>query len=98
MNYADRIRAKITADLAPVRLDLIDQSDRHAGHAGHAGGGETHFDLTVVSAAFEGVGRLARQRRILDLLAEELREQVHALSIRALTPAEDAAAPRPTGR
>lgn len=95
MSYADRIRRKLTDGLAPVRLELIDQSHRHAGHAGAqaAGpGGETHFDLVVVSAAFAGLSRVARQRRIHALVAEELAERVHALSIRALTPDEDAGA------
>lgn len=98
MSYADRIRRKLTDGLAPVRLDLVDQSHRHAGHAGareagaHPEGlaGETHFDLVVVSAAFAGLSRVARQRRVHELVADELAERVHALSIRALTPEEDA--------
>lgn len=89
MTYADRIRRKMTDGLAPVRLDLVDQSHRHAGHAGAAPGGETHFDLVVVSAAFAGLSRVARQRRVHELLADELSERVHALSIRAMTPDED---------
>lgn len=89
MSYADRIRRKVTDGLAPVRLDLVDQSHRHAGHAGAAPGGETHFDLVVVSAAFAGLSRVARQRRVYELLADELGERVHALSIRAVTPEED---------
>lgn len=89
MSYADRIRRKITDGLAPVRLELVDQSHRHAGHAGAAPGGETHFELVVVTAAFAGLSRVARQRRVHELLAEELSERVHALSIRAMTPDED---------
>lgn len=94
MSYAERIRRKITKGLAPVRLELVDQSHRHAGHAGAATagpGGETHFDLVVVSAAFVGLSRVARQRRVHELVVTELAERVHALSIRALTPEEDAA-------
>ncbi|MBF0664974.1 MAG: BolA family transcriptional regulator [Brevundimonas sp.] len=87
------IRKKLTAALAPVRLEVEDDSGRHAGHHheggvdGHAGG-ESHFNVTVVSAAFEGQGRLQRQRTVNGLLREELEGPVHALSIRALTPAE----------
>lgn len=90
---ARKIREKLTAGLAPVRLELEDDSARHAGHHHEGGidaraGGESHFNLTVVSAAFEGQGRVQRQRAVNALLREELAGPVHALSIRALTPEE----------
>ena len=93
---ATEIRRKLTEALAPERLEIEDDSWRHAGHHHEGGmdarpGGESHFNLTVVSAAFEGQGRLARQRAVLGTLAEEMAGSVHALSIRALTPAEAAA-------
>ncbi len=91
MDYRTRIETKLTAGLEPVRLAVKDVSHRHAGHAGHDPRGESHFDVTVVSARFEGVGRVARQRLVYDLLADELKERVHALQLRTLTPAEDAA-------
>jgi BolA protein len=50
---------------------------------------ESHFRLTVESAAFLGLDRLARQRLVMRIVAEELAGPVHALSIRALTPGED---------
>ena len=88
--YANRIRAKITAQLAPTRLEIEDDSARHRGHAGaHPdGGGETHFSVTVESAAFTGMNRLARQRLVYGLLADELRERVHALSLKLTAPGE----------
>lgn len=87
------IRNKLTHALAPTRLEIEDDSARHAGHHHEGGmdakpGGESHFNLTIVSAAFEGQSRVARQRAINALLAEQLAGPVHALSIRALTPAE----------
>lgn len=85
---AEAIRRKLEAALSPERLEIVDDSDKHAGHAGHRPGGETHFTLTVVSPAFAGVGRVERQRRINALLAEELAGPVHALSIRASAPGE----------
>lgn len=90
------IREKLTAALSPTRLEIDDDSARHAGHHHEGGmdarpGGESHFNLTVVSAAFEGQNRLARQRTINALLAAELAGPVHALSIRAQTPAEASA-------
>lgn len=91
------IREKLSAGLSPERLEIEDDSWRHAGHHHEGGmdaqpGGESHFNLTVVSTAFEGQGRLQRQRSVNDLLREELAGPVHALSIRALTPAEASAA------
>jgi len=90
---AARIRARLTEALHPVRLELDDDSWRHAGHHHEGGmdarpGGESHFNLLIVSSVFEGQGRLARQRAVNALLAEELAGPVHALSIRALTPSE----------
>ena len=90
------IRKKLTSALSPARLEIEDDSARHAGHHHEGGmdarpGGESHFNLEVVSAAFEGKGRVERQRMINGLLAEELAGPVHALSIRARTPSEEPA-------
>ena len=85
---ADLIRGKLEAALQPERLEVADDSDKHAGHAGAREGGESHFTVTVVSAAFAGLGRLERQRRVNSLLAAELAGPVHALSIKALAPGE----------
>ncbi len=90
------IREKLTSALSPARLEIEDDSARHAGHHHEGGmdarpGGESHFNLEVVSAVFEGKGRVERQRMINGLLAEELAGPVHALSIRARTPSEASA-------
>ena len=92
MSVRETIEKKLTAALAPVRLDVVDDSESHRGHGGWREGGETHFDVTVVSAAFEGRSRVARQRLVLDALSEELAGPVHALSMRCETPAEAARA------
>jgi BolA protein len=89
------IREKLTAGLSPTRLEIEDDSGRHAGHHHEGGvdgraGGESHFNVTVVSPVFEGQARMQRQRAVNTLLREELAGPVHALSIRALTPAEAA--------
>jgi BolA protein len=83
-----RIVEKLTRGLSPVRLEVVDDSARHAGHAGASPAGETHFSVTVEAAAFEGLGRVARQRLVMGLLAEELSGPVHALSILAKAPGE----------
>jgi BolA protein len=88
MSVAERIRSKLTAGLNPLRLAVHDESHRHAGHVGARPEGETHFRLEIVAAAFEGESRIARQRRVYRLLAEELAGPVHALSLTTLTPDE----------
>lgn len=86
---ADRIRRKLTSALAPSRLVVLDESHRHAGHAGSRPEGETHFRVEISSTAFAGLSRVARQRLVYDVLAEELRDPVHALSLATTTPEED---------
>lgn len=85
---AQSIERKLTAALAPTRLVIEDESHRHAGHAGARPEGETHFRVEVVSAAFAGMSRVARQRKVYELLAEELRTRVHALALSTKTPDE----------
>lgn len=88
MRVTDAIHERLTRFLAPIRLDLVDESARHAGHAGARPEGESHFRLTIVSDAFAGQGRIARQRMIYEALGDLMRSDVHALAITALTPEE----------
>ena len=87
-SVAERIRSKL-ASLQPTRLVVHDDSSHHAGHAGARPGGESHFRLEIVSPAFVGENRVARQRRVYALLADELRSGLHALQLTTLTPDED---------
>ncbi|MGH7046723.1 MAG: BolA family protein [Stellaceae bacterium] len=89
MSVADTIRDKLTRRFAPQRLEIIDESHRHAGHAGARPEGETHFAVTIVSGAFSGQSRVARQRLVYQTLAEELATRVHALSLTTLAPDEE---------
>lgn len=88
MSVADSIRTKLAAAFAPKELEVMDDSARHAGHSGSRPGGETHFNVRIVSDSFEGVSRVERQRRVYAALAEELKGRVHALSLTTLTSAE----------
>ena len=88
MSVAETIRRKLTERLAPLRLDILDESHRHAGHAGARPEGETHFAVAIVSAAFVGLGRVARQRLVYQILADELATRVHALALTTLAPGE----------
>jgi BolA protein len=91
MKVAASIEAKLRAGLAPTRLTVIDESHLHQGHAGARPGGESHFRVEVVAPAFDGLSRVARQRRVYEILAGELAGPVHALSLTTRTPREDAA-------
>ena len=89
MAVAETIERKLTQALAPQRLKVVDDSEKHKGHAGYREGGETHFRVEVVSDAFAGQNRVARQRRVYEILAQELADRVHALQLTTLTPEED---------
>jgi stress-induced morphogen len=95
MAVEDSIREKLVKAFSPVSLLIENESSKHAGHAGardHSGrhSGETHFRVLVVSQSFEGQSHIERHRRINLILADELAGPVHALSIKAQTPAEAA--------
>ena len=85
---AETIEQKLTAAFAPEQLDILDQSDLHKGHDGAPDGGESHFRVRIVSTAFDGQNRVARQRAVNAALKDELAGPVHALSVQALAPGE----------
>jgi BolA family transcriptional regulator, general stress-responsive regulator len=82
------IRDKLTAAFQPERLEVVDDSARHAGHAGAREGGESHFNVVIVAETFKGQGRIQRQRAVYAALSEELAGPVHALSLKAFAPGE----------
>ncbi|MDQ2990810.1 MAG: BolA family transcriptional regulator [Pseudomonadota bacterium] len=84
---AERIRALLSAALAPTVLELTDESALHAGHAGAASGG-SHFRLKIVSAAFEGQRLVMRHRLVYDSVHDMMHTEIHALAITALAPSE----------
>lgn len=88
MSMKARIESKLIAAFAPDRLDVIDESEQHHGHAGWREGGETHFRVRLVSAAFAGQSRLARQRAVNRCLEQELADGVHALAMELRAPGE----------
>src|SRR5579871_5866024 len=88
MTVKSVIENKLAEGLRPRRLSIVDESHKHAGHAGARAGGESHFRVEVVSAAFAGLTRVARQRLVYGLLAEELKGPIHALALSTLTPEE----------
>ena len=85
---AQIIRDKLTEAFHPIRLEVVDDSARHAGHAGATEAGESHFNVVIVSAAFKGRSRIQRQRDVYTVLSEELAGPVHAFSLKAFAPGE----------
>ncbi len=92
MAVRDIMETKLREALSPTDLTIIDDSEKHRGHTGFREGGESHFRMTIVSAAFDGLSRVARQQKVYDILRDELAGPVHALSLKTLTPDEAAAA------
>ena len=83
MSTIGTMREKLAA-LAPLRLEIADDSAKHAGHAGAGGGG--HYRLTIVSPRFSGCGTMQRHRLIYEAIGPMMRGEIHALSIKALAP------------
>lgn len=82
------IRQKLESTFSPSEIEIIDDSHRHAGHA--SAGGAGHFTVRLVSPAFTGKNTIERHRMIYAALAEFMPEHIHALSIHASAPAEQA--------
>jgi len=94
LTRAERMEALLVQAFAPVMLRIVDDSAHHAGHAGAQPGGQTHYSVLLVSAAFQGVSRVARARAVHAALAEEFGPPeaggMHALSLTLRTPSEQA--------
>ena len=90
MTVAEIIRQKLEKAFQPLVLEIEDQSHKHQGHAGHRPGIETHFDVRIVSSAFEGVMRVQRNRMVTNVLKDEIGNPIHALALKTLTPEEAA--------
>jgi BolA protein len=90
MQVASAMKRKIEEALKPARLEIVDESHRHAGHAGHNPQGESHFRVEIVAEAFAGKSRVERHRMVNALLADELAGRVHALALVTMTPDEEA--------
>lgn len=81
------LRDRLQQALAPLHLEIEDESEHHRGHSGAAAGGG-HFRIVVVSAAFRDRPLIERQRAVHAALGELLRAEVHALTLSTFTPEE----------
>lgn len=80
MTVKDEIEARLTAAFAPDRLEVVNESHRHAGHAGDDGSGESHFHILIRAAAFGTMTRVARHRAVHQALGD-LNARVHAIAL-----------------
>ena len=94
MTVDQAIEKKLADRFAPAVLKVRNDSHLHSGHAGSPGTGSSHFHVHIVSDSFAGQNRIERHRAVNQALAEELAGPVHALTLRALTPEEEAARAR----
>lgn len=81
MRIEDKIRASLIAAFAPERLDVVNESHKHAGHSGDDGSGESHFRVVIRAPAFAGQSRLARHRAVHAALGPEIIGRIHALAL-----------------
>jgi BolA protein len=77
---------RLNSALAPTRVELTDDSEKHRGHGGYNPAGESHFSLNIESRAFIGKSRVEKQRMVYAALGDLMKERVHALSIKATSP------------
>ncbi|MDH5786013.1 MAG: BolA family transcriptional regulator [Chromatiales bacterium] len=78
------IRERLETALKPESIEIIDESHKHAGHA--SAGGAGHFEVRIVSAAFEAKGPVQRHRMVFEAVADLMQSEIHALTIQADTP------------
>ena len=81
MRIADLMATRLTEAFAPTLLEILDDSEKHRGHAGYQEGGESHWQIVISSAVFDGMNRLARHRAIHAALGKDIIGRIHALAI-----------------
>ncbi len=81
------MRERLNAALSPSDIEIADESHLHAGHAG-ARSGRGHYALRIRATAFNGKSPIQRHRMVYEALGEMMQTDIHALSIKALTPNE----------
>lgn len=84
---AERIKQLLTDALHPESIEVADDSQQHAGHGGYDAEG-SHFSVTIVSSRFANEDKLSRHRMVYAALGDMMHQEIHALSISALSPDE----------
>ena len=81
MSVTEDIKTRLEATFTPSALEVVDDSESHRGHAGYQDGGESHFNVRIRSAAFEGQSRIQRHRAVHAAIGPELIGRIHALAL-----------------
>jgi len=81
MSMKQTIIEKLTEEFNPTHLNVIDESELHRGHAGYREGGNSHFRVQICAPALEGKPRVMQHRAVMDCMAEELQETIHAFAV-----------------
>jgi BolA family transcriptional regulator, general stress-responsive regulator len=80
MPIKDEIETRLRSAFSPDRLEIENESHRHAGHAGDDGTGESHFRILIRAGAFAPMGRVARHRAVHQALGD-LNSRIHAIAL-----------------
>lgn len=88
MDRKERIISLLTKEFQPSFMELRDDSAKHAGHSGASPGGETHYELVIISEKFKEMTKIRRHQAIYGILDGEFKNGLHALSIKAMEPGE----------
>ncbi len=88
MDRITEIKSRLERELSPTHIDIVDESHLHAGHAG-AASGAGHFSVTIVSDKFTGKSAIQRHRMVYLAVNDLMPSEIHALSIKALSKAEE---------
>lgn len=80
MSIESELIARLTITFSPTRLEVVNESHKHAGHGGDDGSGESHFAVLIRAEALAGLSRVARHRAVHAALGD-LNQRVHALAL-----------------
>ncbi len=81
MRVADEIYESLQAAFSPRELNVVDDSESHRGHSGYQDGGQSHFNVYIRAAIFEGQSRVARHRAVHKAIGADLVGRIHALAL-----------------
>ena len=81
MNVAEEMRHRLQASFAPVRLEVMDESEEHRGHGGWREGGGTHWRIRMEAPGLAAMTRVQRHRAVHAALGPELIGRIHALAL-----------------
>lgn len=79
-SVTSEIEARLNAAFSPTRLEVANDSHKHAGHSGDDGSGASHFSILIRADALAAMGRVARHRAVQAALGD-LNTRIHAIAL-----------------